>query len=94
MKDGNESGPEGKKVNSDESVRGPCEDYPTGELQFEEFSWWKKFNVKLRMLIAFPWERVPKDAVLTMKLRGQVFLFLLLLHLYLCRNVCTYVGCC
>ncbi|KAB1212797.1 Serine protease SPPA, chloroplastic [Morella rubra] len=72
VKDGNESGPEGKKVNSDESVRGPCEDYPTGELQFEEFSWWKKFNVKLRMLIAFPWERVPKDAVLTMKLRGQI----------------------
>lgn len=46
--------------------------YPSGEFVFEEFSAWKKFVVKLRMLIAFPWQRVRKGSVLTMNLRGQV----------------------
>ncbi|KAJ9174122.1 hypothetical protein P3X46_017185 [Hevea brasiliensis] len=48
------------------------EDYPTGEFQFKEFGSWNRFLVKLRMLIAFPWERVRKGSVLTMKLRGQI----------------------
>ncbi|KAL9243332.1 hypothetical protein vseg_017232 [Gypsophila vaccaria] len=48
------------------------EEYPTGEVVYEEFSAWKKFVVKCRMLIAFPWQRVKKGSVLTMKLRGQI----------------------
>ncbi|KAJ0049131.1 hypothetical protein Pint_16334 [Pistacia integerrima] len=48
------------------------ENYPSGEFEFEEFGAWKSFNVKLRMLIAFPWERIRKGSVLTMKLRGQI----------------------
>ncbi|KAH7549229.1 hypothetical protein JRO89_XS13G0001800 [Xanthoceras sorbifolium] len=46
--------------------------YPSGEFEFEEFGGWKSFSVKLRMLIAFPWERVRKGSVLKMTLRGQV----------------------
>ncbi|KAG1327492.1 putative Serine protease SPPA, chloroplastic [Cocos nucifera] len=45
---------------------------PTGQFEMEEFGWWKTFVVKLRMLFAFPWERVKKGSVLTMKLRGQI----------------------
>ncbi|XP_074317112.1 serine protease SPPA, chloroplastic [Silene latifolia] len=48
------------------------EEYPSGEFVFEEYSIWKKFVVKLRMLIAFPWQRVKKGSVLSMKLRGQI----------------------
>ncbi|KAB2633654.1 serine protease SPPA [Pyrus ussuriensis x Pyrus communis] len=47
-------------------------EYPSGEFQFEKASAWKSFVVKLRMLIAFPWQRVKKGSVLTIKLRGQV----------------------
>ncbi|XAR63859.1 hypothetical protein NMG60_11023988 [Bertholletia excelsa] len=54
------------------SVRSLDEEYPTGEFKFKEFGAWKKFVVKLRMLIAFPWERIRKGSVLTMKLRGQI----------------------
>ncbi|WCJ22059.1 signal peptide peptidase [Euphorbia peplus] len=48
------------------------EDYPTGDFQFQQFNAWDRFLVKLKMLIAFPWERVRKGSVLNMKLRGQV----------------------
>ncbi|KAL3716870.1 hypothetical protein ACJRO7_008447 [Eucalyptus globulus] len=47
-------------------------DYPSGEFEFEEFGVWKQFGVKLKMLVAFPWQRVKKGSVLTMKLRGQI----------------------
>ncbi|GAB2302424.1 hypothetical protein Dimus_036435 [Dionaea muscipula] len=64
------------KIESEDSPNGTpirgIEDYPTGEFEFEEFDWWKKFLVKIRMLFAFPWERVKKGSVLTLKLRGQV----------------------
>lgn len=70
-KDGNESGSEVRV--SSERVRKSEEDYPSGEFQFEKPGAWKSFVVKLRMLVAFPWERVRKGSVLTMKLRGQVF---------------------
>lgn len=66
-------------VNEDYESRGKSKDvdeYPSGEFEYEKFSAWKIFTVKLRMLVAFPWERVRKGSVLTMKLRGQVlFLF-------------------
>ncbi|GAB4845333.1 hypothetical protein Ancab_038741 [Ancistrocladus abbreviatus] len=48
------------------------EEYPTGEFEFKELGAWEKFLVKLRMLFAFPWERVRKGSILTMKLRGQI----------------------
>ncbi|CAN4088310.1 unnamed protein product [Withania somnifera] len=46
--------------------------YPSGEFDFEEYGAWKSLIVKFRMLFAFPWERVRKGSVLTMKLRGQI----------------------
>ncbi|OIT38868.1 PREDICTED: serine protease SPPA, chloroplastic [Nicotiana attenuata] len=46
--------------------------YPSGEFEFEEYGAWKSLVVKFRMLFAFPWERVRKGSVLTMKLRGQI----------------------
>ncbi|MBA0616584.1 hypothetical protein Godav_016623 [Gossypium davidsonii] len=48
------------------------EEYPSGEMEYEKISGWKSFVVKLKMLIAFPWQRVRKGSVLTMKLRGQI----------------------
>ncbi|GMY15432.1 serine protease SPPA, chloroplastic [Fagus crenata] len=59
------------KINS-QTVKISDADYPSGEFQFEEFNWWRKFTVKLKMLIALPWERVRNGTVLTMKLRGQI----------------------
>ncbi|PON61657.1 ClpP/crotonase-like domain containing protein [Parasponia andersonii] len=59
------------RVNS-EGVRSSDAEYPSGELQFEKPGAWKTFVVKLKMLVAFPWERVRKGSVLTMKLRGQI----------------------
>ncbi|KAL5544846.1 hypothetical protein UlMin_008630 [Ulmus minor] len=69
-KEGEEIGPQ-DKING-ERVRSSDVDFPSGEFQFEEASLWRSFVVKLRMLIAFPWERVRKGSVLTMKLRGQI----------------------
>lgn len=56
-----------KKANFGES-----KEYPSGEAVFKEFGGWKKLAVKLRMLTALPWERVPNGSVLTMKLRGEI----------------------
>ncbi|KAK7330245.1 hypothetical protein VNO77_24433 [Canavalia gladiata] len=47
-------------------------DYPTGHFDFEPVVGWKKFMVKMRMLLAFPWERLRYGTVLTIKLRGQI----------------------
>lgn len=47
--------------------------YPTGDFDFEPVTGWKRFIVKLRMLIVFPWERIQHGSVLKIKLRGQVF---------------------
>jgi hypothetical protein len=38
----------------------------------EELGWVTQLAVKLRMLVAPPWQRVRKGSVLTMKLRGEV----------------------
>ncbi|KAL4185606.1 hypothetical protein AMTRI_Chr10g231500 [Amborella trichopoda] len=72
---------EKEEVSSDESRVSPSDgngsvkgdDYPTGEFEFEKFDGWKSFTVKLRMLIAWPWERVKKGSVLHMKIRGPIF---------------------
>lgn len=62
-------------MNEDYESRGKSKDedeYPSGEFEYEKFNAWKILTVKLRMLVAFPWERVRKGSVLTMKLRGQI----------------------
>jgi len=56
----------------DRSVGIADHDYPSGEFDFKPVTGWRSFLVKLKMLVAFPWERVRKGSVLTMKLRGQV----------------------
>ncbi|KAF5202547.1 Serine protease sppa protein [Thalictrum thalictroides] len=47
-------------------------EYPSGEFEYKEITGFKSFVVKLKMLVAFPWERVRKGSVLTIKLRGQI----------------------
>nr|XP_043605865.1 serine protease SPPA, chloroplastic [Erigeron canadensis] len=46
--------------------------YPSGEFEYKNPGAWKTFVVKLRMLIAYPWQRVRKGSVLNLKLRGQI----------------------
>lgn len=65
----------------DQSVGITDEDYPSGEFDFKPVTGWSSFLVKLKMLVAFPWERVRKGSVLTMKLRGQVTVSVLVLFL-------------
>ncbi|PSR95743.1 Serine protease [Actinidia chinensis var. chinensis] len=62
----------GRPEGDNGSVGGSWEEYPSGEFEFKEFGLWKNLAVKIRMLFAFPWERVRKGSVLTMKLRGQI----------------------
>ncbi|XP_022737702.1 serine protease SPPA, chloroplastic-like isoform X2 [Durio zibethinus] len=61
-----------EKVGSRSGEKSETEEYPSGEVEYEKMSGWKSFVVKFKMLIAFPWERVRKGSVLTMKLRGQI----------------------
>lgn len=62
------------------------EDYPTGEMDYEDRNAWESFVVKLRMLVAYPWQRVRKGSVLTMTLRGQVSLFVSSISSHSCRS--------
>lgn len=48
------------------------DEYPSGEFEMMKFGWWVTFLVKLRMLFAFPWERVKKGSVLSIKLKGEI----------------------
>ncbi|XP_024023119.1 serine protease SPPA, chloroplastic isoform X3 [Morus notabilis] len=70
-KDGKDESGSDVRVGS-QRVRKSDEEYPSGEFRFVKPGAWKSFVVKLRMLVAFPWERVRKGSVLTMKLRGQI----------------------
>ncbi|KAJ6814345.1 serine protease SPPA, chloroplastic [Iris pallida] len=47
-------------------------EYPSGEFRMREPDAWTSFLVRLRMLVALPWERVKKGSVLQIKLRGQI----------------------
>ncbi|KAJ8553755.1 hypothetical protein K7X08_024433 [Anisodus acutangulus] len=62
------------EINGDDNAKSSAKEdqYPSGEFEFEEYGAWKSLVVKFRMLFAFPWERVRKGSVLTMKLRGQI----------------------
>ncbi|KEH32069.1 signal peptide peptidase A (SppA) 36 kDa type protein [Medicago truncatula] len=54
-------------------VRGGADDdYPTGDFDFKPVTGFNKFLVKLKMLIALPWERVQHGSVLKIILRGQI----------------------
>ncbi|KAL5724896.1 hypothetical protein ACHQM5_008103 [Ranunculus cassubicifolius] len=48
------------------------EEYPSGEFEYKKIEGWRGFVVKLRMLFAFPWQRVKKGSVLSLKLRGEI----------------------
>jgi protease-4 len=48
------------------------EEYPSGELEYQERGGWDGFVTKCRMLIALPWQRVKKGSVLKLKLAGSV----------------------
>ncbi|CAA0832408.1 Serine protease SPPA- chloroplastic [Striga hermonthica] len=48
------------------------EKYPSGDFVYTEYDSLKKLSVKLKMLIAWPWERVKKGSVLIIKLRGEI----------------------
>ncbi|KAF8365148.1 hypothetical protein HHK36_032836 [Tetracentron sinense] len=63
---------ETRSVDVNGSLVGSNDDYPSGDFEFKEINGWMSFVVKLRMLFAFPWERVRKGSVLSMKLRGQI----------------------
>ncbi|KAF3519618.1 hypothetical protein DY000_02063857 [Brassica cretica] len=55
-----------------EQPRDGVEEYPTGEMVYEDRNAWESIVVKFRMLFAYPWQRVRKGSVLTMTLRGQI----------------------
>ncbi|CAI8610172.1 unnamed protein product [Vicia faba] len=46
--------------------------YPTGDFNFEPVTGFNKFTVKLKTLIALPWERVQHGSILKIVLRGQI----------------------
>ncbi|KVH99306.1 Peptidase S49 [Cynara cardunculus var. scolymus] len=48
------------------------DEYPSGEFEFKKPGVWKSSVVKLRMMIAYPWQRVRKGSVLNIKLRGKI----------------------
>ncbi|KAI3688833.1 hypothetical protein L2E82_46699 [Cichorium intybus] len=47
-------------------------DYPSGEFEFKKPGAWKSFVVKLRLLTAYPCQRVRTGSVLNIKLRGKI----------------------
>ncbi|XP_024976157.1 serine protease SPPA, chloroplastic-like [Cynara cardunculus var. scolymus] len=48
------------------------DEYPSGEFEFKKPGVWKSSVVKLRMMVAYPWQRVRKGSVLNIKLRGKI----------------------
>lgn len=48
------------------------EEFPSGELEYKKIEGLDSLLVKLRMLVAWPWQRVKKGSVLKLKLSGQV----------------------
>ncbi|XP_050870825.1 serine protease SPPA, chloroplastic [Lathyrus oleraceus] len=53
-------------------VGGGDDAYPTGDFNFEPVTGFNKFIVKLKTLIALPWERVQHGSILKIVLRGQI----------------------
>ncbi|CAK8563285.1 unnamed protein product [Lathyrus sativus] len=53
-------------------IGGGDDAYPTDDFNFEPVTGFNKFTVKLKTLIALPWERVHHGSVLKIVLRGQI----------------------
>jgi len=53
---------------------GNDKEYPTGDFDFKPVTGFNKFLVKLKILVALPWERVEHRSILKIILRGQVSL--------------------
>lgn len=66
---------------NNQSARIADEDYPSGDFEFKPITGWRKFVLKLKLLIASPLEGVRKGSVLTMKLRGRVSFLPLVIYL-------------
>lgn len=63
-------------MSENQEEKGDLDDhYPSGESEYKKLGPQKNFMVKLRLLIAYPWERVRKGSILNIKLRGKVWLF-------------------
>ncbi|KAK1388039.1 Protease 4 isogeny [Heracleum sosnowskyi] len=65
-----EENSETSSSNGKSSINGS--DYPTGEFQFNKRTGWDTFLLKMKLLVALPWLRVPNGSVLTIKLRGKI----------------------
>ncbi|KAL2462086.1 Serine protease SPPA [Abeliophyllum distichum] len=73
LSDKDEKNEVGTELGDNGSIGGYNDDkYPSGEFVFREYDLWESFTVKLKMLFAFPWERVKKGSVLTVKIRGEI----------------------
>ncbi|PIM97394.1 hypothetical protein CDL12_30136 [Handroanthus impetiginosus] len=57
--------------NGSSSSSGADDKYPSGEFVYREYDLLESLFVKLKTLVALPWERVKKGSVLTMKIRGK-----------------------
>ncbi|KAI3504716.1 hypothetical protein L1887_26393 [Cichorium endivia] len=53
-------------------LKADLHDYPSGEFEFKKPGVWKSLVVKVRLLTAYPWERVRRGSVLNIKLCGKV----------------------
>jgi protease-4 len=60
---------------SSSSLKSSDDVYPTGDFNFVPVTGFNKFTVKLKTLIALPWERIQHGSILKIILRGQVFGF-------------------
>lgn len=67
-----EENSETSSSNGKSSINGS--DYPTGEFEFNKRNSWDAFLLKMKLLVALPWLRVRNGSVLTIKLRGKVWL--------------------
>ncbi|MCH82796.1 protease 4-like [Trifolium medium] len=60
-------------LKQEDSIIGAGDDvYPTGDFNFDPVTGFNKFTVKLKTLIALPWERIQHGSVLKIILRGQI----------------------
>ncbi|KAL8216069.1 hypothetical protein R6Q57_022906 [Mikania cordata] len=48
------------------------DEYPSGEFEYTKPGAWKSFVVNLRLLIAYPWQRIRNGSVLNIELRGKI----------------------
>ncbi|KAK1407392.1 hypothetical protein QVD17_39007 [Tagetes erecta] len=59
-------------ISKPEINAGDDDDYPSGEFEYKKPGALKSFFVNLRLLVAYPWQRIRKRSVLHIKLRGKI----------------------